>query len=227
MTTSYNGYPASPDPSAIGIVPLSVAGRTFPGGVKKGAVATVLKYVAAHMHWRVESLYYGEDRDDYGYAYRRNVNNPSVFSCHASGTAIDVNATSHPNGKANTFTYAQVKAIRHILKETGYAVHWGGDFSSGPKDEMHFEIAPLDHVSPKQLQAVANKLITPEWYHRVITLGTTGDDVAFVRQRMGLSASKVWTAGCGDAMQRLRAKLQLPKGTEVSKGMAFYIGRQS
>lgn len=226
MSTSYNGYPASRDPSAIGIVPMTVAGRAFPGGVKKGAVATVLKYVAAHMHWRVESLYAGEDRDDYGYAYRANVNNPSQLSCHASGTAIDVNATSHPNGRRNTFTYAQVKAIRHILKETGYAVHWGGDFST-TKDEMHFEIAPLSHVSSAQLRSVAAKLVTPEWYHRDINIGTRGSDVRFVRRRMGLSDSDLWTPGCGDAMQRLRAKLHLTKGTGVSKGMAFYIGRNS
>ena len=91
----------------------------------------------------------------------------------------------------------------------------------------YFEIANINHVTPAQLRAVASKLLHPEWYHRQIDIGDSGDDVYFVRKRMGLSPSKLWTPGCGEAMQRLRLKLHLPKGTAVTSGMAFYIGRAS
>lgn len=34
MPTSYNGWPASPDPAAINVGPFKVARRRFPAGVK-------------------------------------------------------------------------------------------------------------------------------------------------------------------------------------------------
>jgi hypothetical protein len=42
MPSSYNGWPADPDPSAIGVVKFGdPQGFPFPGGVKGGDVATV------------------------------------------------------------------------------------------------------------------------------------------------------------------------------------------
>jgi hypothetical protein len=92
------------------------------------------------MHRRVEPVVRGDwhQADDWGYNYRKNRNSDNL-SCHASGTAIDYNATRHPNGKRGTFAAAQVAEIRKILAEVGGVVRWGGDFKSTP-DEMHFEI---------------------------------------------------------------------------------------
>lgn len=141
MTTSYNGWFASENPDAIGIVPLVVAGEPFTPGVRGGDVKTVLQYVATQFHLRVEPLVRSDwhQADDWGWYYRANVNNPSVLSCHSSGTAIDINATRHPNGRAGTFTYAQIRVIRAILSEVSGVVRWGGDFSGTP-DDMHWEI---------------------------------------------------------------------------------------
>src|SRR5690349_21087486 len=101
MPTSYNGWSASSSPSAIGIVPFTFAGYDFPAGIKGGDVKALFQYFLAQYHCRVESL--GKSGgDEWGYSFRRNVNNPSVYSCHASGTAIDVNAQLHPNGQRNT-----------------------------------------------------------------------------------------------------------------------------
>jgi hypothetical protein len=213
-------WPASRDPNAIGVKPFKVAGRDFPGGVKGGDVATVLTYVAAHVHWRVECLYTGYDRDDWGYNYRPNTNNPSDLSKHARAVAIDINATTHPNGKHNTFTYAQVKTIRKILRECGGVIAWGGDFPT--KDEMHFEVD--DNATPADVKAVARRLRNPGWWTRPLSVGMSGEDVRFVRRRLGVSDSPHYTPGVGEAVQRLRARLHLPAGTTVSKGMAFYIG---
>lgn len=139
---SYNGWSASRNPKDFGgLEPLVVAGEPFSPGVRKGDVATVLRYVAEQMHLRVEPVYAPgfHAADDWGYSYRPNVNNPRVLSCHSSATAIDYNATRHPNGKRGTFSNAQVAQIRAILGEVEKSVRWGGDFKGTP-DEMHFEI---------------------------------------------------------------------------------------
>jgi hypothetical protein len=75
----------------------------------------------------------------WGFNYRANANNPNNLSNHSSATAIDLNATLHPNGARGTFTSKQVTAIRAILSACQNAVQWGGDFTGTP-DEMHFDI---------------------------------------------------------------------------------------
>jgi hypothetical protein len=152
VTTSYNGWPASTDPAAIGITHLDLPGHpnAFPPGVKSGDVATILGYVAAQLHARVEPMGDG----CWGYSYRKN-RNADNLSCHASGTAIDYNAPRHPNGKSGTFTAAQVAEIRKILSECGGIVKWGGDFH-GTKDEMHFEI----HGNTADVKGIAVRLRT-------------------------------------------------------------------
>jgi len=155
MSTSYNGWPASPDKNEINIVPFGDKyGLPFPGGVRGGDVAIVLGYVAVQLHERVEPCVAGWD---WGYNYRANVNNPATLSCHSSGTAIDYNAPNHPNGAKGTFTSAQVAVIRDILVEVGGAVQWGGDYT-GTTDEMHFEII----VDADYLHSVAITLPTPD-----------------------------------------------------------------
>ena len=126
--TSYNGWPASDDRSAIGVVPSD----WFPGGVKAGDVATVLGYVMRQLDARVEAIV---DGWNWGYTYKANVNNPSQLSCHASGTAGDFNAPNHPNGSSGTFSDAQVGVIYQILDEVQGSISWLSGY-----DEMHFEV---------------------------------------------------------------------------------------
>jgi hypothetical protein len=153
---SYNGWPASPDPTAIGIDPdFAVAGLPFPGGVKSGPVAVVLGYVATEWHRRVEPLVEGYC---WGYEYRANSNNPSQLSCHASGTALDLNAPIHPNGVAGTMASSGARrTVRAILEEVGGVVQWGGDFTGIP-DEMHLEICG----TPEEVALVAQEIGTEE-----------------------------------------------------------------
>jgi hypothetical protein len=63
--------------------------------------------------------------------------NPTKLSCHSSGTAIDLNATKHPLGKAGTFPAEKIPMLRALAKK--YGLKWGGDFKSRP-DDMHFEV---------------------------------------------------------------------------------------
>ncbi len=133
MAESYNGWPASPDKDAIGVV----QSHWFPGGAKAGDVTTVLRYVAEQMDARVEGIVGGWC---WGYNYRANANNPNSLSCHASGTAIDWNAPEHPNGSVGTFSDEQRGEIYKILDEVQGAVHWLDGVDGGTADEMHFEI---------------------------------------------------------------------------------------
>ena len=139
MPYSYNGWYAS---QTIPLRPLVVAGEAFvPGILDDDDVFTVLQYVAVQMHERVEPIVRSDwhQMDDWGYNYRLTTNDSSL-SCHASGTAIDYNATRHPfNVPADrNFTAAQIATIRQIVVEAG-AVAWGGDYRNTP-DAMHFEI---------------------------------------------------------------------------------------
>lgn len=133
MATSYNGWPASPNPSDIGVV----QSEWFPGGVKSGDVTTVFRYLVEQFDARVEKLV---DGWCWGYNYRANANDPSSLSCHSSGTALDLNAPEHPNGAYGTFTDEQVTEIYRILDECQGAIHWLNGDDGGTADQMHFEV---------------------------------------------------------------------------------------
>lgn len=134
--TSYNGWPVGTPGSSIGIASATVPGTSIVIPIKSGDVTTVLLYVAGRFNSEVQALRSGQV---WGYDYRKNVNNPSVWSNHASGTAVDLNSALHPNGSKNTFTAREVSVIRDILAVCGDVVYWGGDYR-GTTDEMHFEI---------------------------------------------------------------------------------------
>jgi hypothetical protein len=100
-------------------------------------VAPLLVGFAAEFHALIEPIDEGS-LDDWGYCYREIRGSSTALSNHASGTAIDLNSTKHPLGKAGTFQLGKVPMIRALAKK--YGLRWGGDYR-GRKDEMHFEIA--------------------------------------------------------------------------------------
>lgn len=218
MATSYNGYPASTDKAAIGVKDFKVAGRSFPGGVKAGDVATVLRYVVAQHHLRVRPV--GADSDEWGYAYR-NVRSGSRLSNHSSGTAVDVDAAEHPLGKAGTYTAAEVARIHRIVNtECKGLVTWGGDWSR--PDEMHYEIK--NYADRAKLAALAKALVSPAWFKRTLTVGMEGADVKRVQARLGVKADGVFGPVTCDAVRRMEARLALPVTGKVDKSRAFYVG---
>lgn len=153
MVTSQNGWVASADRAAIGVSPFIVRGVSFPGGVKAGAVATVLNYVVAKFDTHVEHLV-----SDWCWGHHyRTVTGGGAVSNHGSGTAVDINAPRHPYGARGTFGGAQRAAIHSILDEVSNVVRWGGDYTSTP-DEMHFEI----NAGVAAVTTVANRLRTPQ-----------------------------------------------------------------
>lgn len=143
MATAQNGWTASPNKDDIGIEPFTVAGVSFPGGVKRGAVSIILRYVAEQFHRRVEPLHPGHC---WGYAYR-DVRGGASLSNHSAGCAIDINAPAHGLGERGTFTAAQAEQIEAIVRECNGVVRWGGSYTR--PDEMHFEIvgSPIEAVN--------------------------------------------------------------------------------
>lgn len=192
MEHSYNGWPASKDKSQINIVDLRVTINrvvyAFPGGCKGGDVHTIFTHFLMRYHAEVESLGRGHS-DEWGFCYRPNKNNPDEISCHGSGTAIDVNASEHPNGKARTLTSAQVVRLRRLLDFYEGVIKWGGDFQH-TKDEMHYEI----HGGPTDVARIARKIKGDG--HKTIHnpyrpymadchIGDKGNQVSFVEWALG------------------------------------------
>lgn len=85
-------------------------------------------------------------RDSGGYQFRF-IGGTWKWSNHASGTAVDINASQHPWGSRGTFTAAQRAAIREKCNEIGLV--WGGDWNY--PDEMHFELGFPPGTLPKVL----------------------------------------------------------------------------
>jgi hypothetical protein len=147
---SQNGWPVNPPRS-----PHTIPGTNVRVTVADGPAGQVLMHVLGQVNARVEDIAMNSDRnerDDWGYA-ERNVRGSEAVSNHASGTAVDINATRHALGASNTFTQAQVAEIHRILAEVDNVVRWGGDYT-GRLDEMHFEI----NASQEEVARVAERL---------------------------------------------------------------------
>jgi hypothetical protein len=149
MIKSQNGWPASPDQKEIGIKVFKIKNTKREMRLQKDA-GVILAAFAAEFHAQVEPIDEGVF-DDWAYAYRNVRLSDSELSNHASGTAIDLNATKHPLGAQNTFTKQQAATIRELCKK--YGIRWGGDYSKR-KDEMHFEIIE----TPEQVKARITKM---------------------------------------------------------------------
>jgi hypothetical protein len=135
MLTSYNGYPASKDPDEIKIKSYPVTGTDRKLRCAE-SVGPLLAAFASEFHKLIEPIDEGTF-DDWGYAFRMVRGSTDRLSCHSSGTAIDLNATKHPLGKAGTFPAEKVPMLRALAKK--YGLKLGGDFKSRP-DDMHFEV---------------------------------------------------------------------------------------
>jgi hypothetical protein len=136
VPNSQNGFPANRREL--------VSSRVVPGTgvrltVRNGPAGDLLLEVASLFDRLVQDID-GGPVDDWGYA-ERPIRGSATISNHASGTAIDLNATrwalgSQPSVNLNG---AQIDTVRRIVGATGGVVRWGGDYT-GRKDPMHFEI---------------------------------------------------------------------------------------
>lgn len=152
MSTSYNGWPASKTLATRVIEPVKGCKLRV---ADDDTVVEIFNYLVKQFHARVDDVTKPHPADDWGYNYRANVNNPSQLSNHSSGTAIDLDATEHPNKVAThrTFTPKQIAEVHQILDELGGLVRWGGDYTNTP-DAMHFELL----YGPKKTKEIWAKI---------------------------------------------------------------------
>lgn len=171
MTLSQNGWSAN-DIS-------QTANYTIGNGrvvrLRRGDAGYLLKHFADWFDKNIEDIDQGAD--DWGYAERTIRGDATTVSNHASGTALDLNATKHPLGQRGTFTAAKAFKIRAQLKTYQGAIRWGGDYTNRA-DEMHFEIntnpATVGKVATNIRAAEAAAKIAaaqPTYYDIVIALG--------------------------------------------------------
>lgn len=168
--TSQNGWPLRP--------PLS----TFTPGSNSDARLTVARdtlplflFFCTQFDLRVENLELAGPEDEWGYAHRP-IAGTNVWSNHASGTAVDLNATRHPYGRRGTFNNTQVGKLRAVLKECGGLLVWGGDWST--PDEMHFEVKRgVTAATIRAWHAARVDQPPPTTSRPVLRRGSTGDSV--------------------------------------------------
>ncbi len=180
MASSYNGYPVSADRAAIGVKTFQVPGR---GDVLLPVRADIAPLFLEMARWwnTWETLMVP---GCWGYAYR-DVRGSTGWSCHASGTAIDLNAPRHPLGSIGTLGLHRDAVI---AKARSLGLRSGAEFD-GRKDEMHVEAAvPLDQALDivRRLQSPAGPPATPPTGRPTIQKGSTGDAVKLVQRWLGL-----------------------------------------
>jgi peptidoglycan hydrolase-like protein with peptidoglycan-binding domain len=137
VTAAINGF------TVVGFGHPALATYAVPGtGVRlclRREVAPLLIAFTRDFHRDVEPL---NRRACRGHSFRR-IRGSSSWSFHAAGIAVDLNASTHPPGRPNTFGPMQVEAIRGLL--TAYNYHgvplfrWGGQFRTRA-DDLHFEL---------------------------------------------------------------------------------------
>lgn len=148
---SSNGWEASADQAKIGIKVYTVVAGIRPVKLRcASAVAPLLIAACKEWHKRVEKLEPGEVQ---GYAYRDVRGGAGTLSNHASGTAVDIWPSRHPQGSANgNLTPEQRSAILDICSK--YGLRSGGTYKSAKPDWMHIEI----NVTPDEAKLLIAKL---------------------------------------------------------------------
>ena len=147
--TSYNGWTASDKPESIHVKSYPIPGTKLKIRCAE-AVAPLIVGFCKEFNELIEPLDGGQ-LDDWGFAFRNVRGSTDRLSNHASGTAIDLNATKHVLGKIGTFPAEKVPMIRALAKK--YGLFWGGDYKNRA-DEQHFEI----NVSPKKVRELIEAL---------------------------------------------------------------------
>jgi len=146
MANSQNGFPGlESDSDRLHKWIIPGTGRYFV--MRNGSAGFLLAHFAHWYHHRIEPID-GGIWDEWGYAYRP-VRDGSDLSNHASGTAIDINATRHVLGRDDTLLFKVRHRGKLVVARTRIATKLAvtyrrtiraGAFYTGRKDEMHYEI---------------------------------------------------------------------------------------
>lgn len=140
MATSQNGWEAISSSSSPLLHKWILPGANRHLLLRRGSGGFLLAHYAYWYHDEIERLDLGI-WDEWAWAYR-DVRGSSTLSNHASGTAIDLNATRHPLGVAAhaTFTTLQLAKMRKVVHDKYKDTIRLGAFYNGRPDGMHAEL---------------------------------------------------------------------------------------
>jgi hypothetical protein len=142
MSVSQNGWTViAPDDMDAATKVWTIPGqnRNVQLRLLPGAAGFVLAHFALWFDRTIEDIEHPIG-DDFAWAYRE-ISGSNEFSNHASATAIDLNASIHPQGKANTFTIPQRDRLTDSLRGKYLGCIRGGYTFRTTVDDMHFELA--------------------------------------------------------------------------------------
>lgn len=162
MSTSQNGWPALAYRSDL-LHKWKVPGADRHFLLRNGSAGFVLCHFILWFHESVQRLNLkGHVWDEWAHAFRDIRGYSTNLSNHASGTAVDLNATLYPLGTMLMKRWRILKIRARLLLYRG-AIRWGGDYE-GRKDQMHFEInRPLPGV-----ERVARRLMNTPRGKRIL-----------------------------------------------------------
>lgn len=148
---SANGWTASANQAEIGIGVFTVVGGIRPVKLRCAkAVAPLLVAACKEWHKKIEKLEPGEVQ---GYAYRDVRGGTGTLSNHASGTAVDIFPSRHPQGDPDgNLSPLQREIILEICAK--YGLRSGGTYKTAKPDWMHIEV----NLSPAKAAELIAKL---------------------------------------------------------------------
>lgn len=234
MPVSQNGWSAN-DRSVITTFTIGDKTRV---ALRAGDAGYLLEHFADWFDKNIRDLDYNYNNgglDDWGYA-EREIRGGTELSNHASGTAIDINATKWPLGSDESvyLTPAEIAKIRTQLKVYEGAIRWGGDYT-GRQDPMHFEInadaATVARIAAKLRNApvvVAPKppapaggvppFPLPKGHYFGLVTGPNESHGGYT------ASERVWVKAI---QQRLIAKRFVPGVTNINSGWADGVFEQA
>lgn len=181
MAESQNGYPVFFDVRTDGPFPRlrlwRIPGTDMTFLLRDGSTGFLLVHLVTWLHESIDVIDVPFCYDDHGYGLRQ-IAGTSVWSNHSSGTAVDVDAIEHPQGKVGTFAFmvngvlASTRIRLRLARLFQGSVRWGGDFRS-VVDEMHFEI----DVELPEAERVARSLMETPIGRRVLTANPGAKEV--------------------------------------------------
>lgn len=167
MAISQNGYPALEQTSPLLYtwhIPTNAG--TVLIRMRNGSAGFLLALWVMWYANHIEPVV-GKVLDDWGWAGRLIRGDSTTISNHASGTAVDVNAVSHPLGRVGTLAFAVRSGVRRVTAlariNARLRIYFAGTIRAGAdyqgrKDEMHYEI----NVPISQVEKVARRLMHTE-----------------------------------------------------------------
>lgn len=207
-----NGWPAC-GPDLLDRNPIPGTSIVIP--LQRGIPNTIMKAFAADFNAYVESLMNSRGGSDEG---GWTGTNSVPTSNHLGGTAMDLNWSDHPMGRAyDGFTQAEINSTRELLAWYEGMIFWGNDWNS-PKDSMHFQMGYNTYNNIAKCNDFIKRKIRADGFSTFRRGGSGGGTVPPVVVQPSYWAQM---GSEGDHVKRLQAFLNDPLGAKLEVDGVF------